>query len=85
MELSDFNERAAKIGSQIREANSNPSDETLAQLVIAASLNGLAIMDCDKHDDWMPAPICRFIVYREPTTGETKCLYLFPADQPIPQ
>ena len=85
MEMTDFNQRVQAIQPQLQLANSDPTDDNIANLVIAASLNGIAIMDCNKLDDYVPTPICSFFVYREIMTGECKTLYIFPADQPLPQ
>lgn len=85
MEMSEFNERRSLIRNQLDAVNAIASDENIAELMMAASLNGLIVMDCDKHDGWVPTPICSFVVYQDLEHKEFKTMYLFPADQEIPK
>lgn len=85
MEMAEFNTKMALINDQMNKVYISGTDENLANLMIAATLNGLVLMDCNKKDGWVPTPICSFFVYKEITTNKLKSMYLFPSDQAIPE
>lgn len=80
MTIDEFNEARNAIAEAHQAALTSKTASAVADLYMAASINGLVLTPVDFQKE-VPAPICGFMVIREAGTGKAITLLVFPEDQ----